>query len=420
MFRPHLIVALASLGVALATNARAAPTMGIEWEFLGRTGVVGVTRGTNGSIMLTDAQSSSAARILCLDPASDGGYPRLSFTYDMGRESEGHVRRTLEVVSGALPSDDLDAWKRTLGDMKSFFEAVRSACKPTHYMFTDTDSVEHEGDFCYASANEVRAKMPTLSSEAQCNKSPRDRGEVGFYLDLDDEGAASKLDVAFYATAVPQVNLGIALTDWGNRDLSELFQADEIKSAYVRAQKVLPSSMDPRVRGFFILYAFALNGATRAAIHKVQDPERDEAERKNLFDLYLKTKLGEVYQSVESAVQAAPFVISTDARQMSAINEALCVIRTTTDEEGLCLKYRALGASSEVNVLRDWNQAILAHDDPIGLAKALPLLDDRVVVEVRDGSHALNTATRLLMIGTDLTFLDASGETLAGMLRGLR
>jgi hypothetical protein len=435
--------------------------MGIEWEFGGRTGVVAVERVEPGDAMasgndkhdllvLRDPLRSTAQRMVCVDPGS-GGYPLVSFTYDMGLPETGFADRTLEVVTGPLAVGSSD-WLKVLGHVEMFFDALRGTCKPKRYRAVGTkDNEVHTevGVICYASAADVIANMKRMASargatlsvedQTRCNGKPLLTSyEAGFYLTYRDDGRATFLDTPFFDSATPQVNLAISLEDFAEKDLSFLFTAGSSNVAlagYTRARESAKGVVPPLLRAFFVLYGYNLTAGVMNELRAHADLD-DEADRKNRFDLFLKTTLGEVYTYVTGKIDpmtrdAQPFVISNSDLQHGDINRAFCVGKFTSPAYGAptdapyCREYTAvkigkyaLDEPKTGRPIADWNKAILAGGDPIKVAKPAKMIGDRVLVEVRSSGHPLNVAAKLSHSWEGLRLADPA--KLGDLLRDLR
>ena len=445
-----------ALALSMAGRAAADPTMGIEWEYGGKTGVIAIDRVEPGNpdatdassfdhLLLFDPQSATAQRLICVDPTGDDADPLVSFTYDMGLPSTGFTDRTLEVVTGPLAYNAKD-WAKVLKYTELFFDSLRATCTPKRYTAVGmVGNEEHRetGKLCYAPAATVIDKMRELAKirggldlaiegQAKCNKaSLGDAHEAGFYLTYDTHDRKVPLDTAFYESATPQVNLAISLDDVADKDLSFLFTPGTENIAlqsYQRARAAL-GALPPRLRAFFVLYAYTLNAGTMNRIRSAGELD-DEADRKNRFDLYLKTRLGEVYKAAIDQVGASvastqPYVISTDPGQMAKINSDLCYLKFTSTDAGdpvgqpLCLTYtvRKIGKTvvdeQSGKVIADWNKILVANVDgkgnPLEVAKPVPLKNDRVVVEIRRATQPINAAAHLTYTWEGLRLVDEPG-----------
>jgi hypothetical protein len=148
--------------------------------------------------------------------------------------------------------------------------------------------------------------------------------------------------------------------------------------------------MDPDVRGYAMLAIYGMNAYALIAERGVTPPAGAEA--KNTYDLYPKATMGDIHQAIALLFKSTDLLwVGTDDNSKDRTNKYYCFLR---DSDGpFC---HAVGADQDIDAIDDWHSDLPRN--PFNVHKRIAPFDDnglRVVLEMRNPSHAINAGARL-------------------------
>jgi hypothetical protein len=380
----------------MGTLAHADKTLGVEWEFNPKVGVIGVSvvdepdqfdghKATVGGVNFrpdTITPQDGGQRIMCSTQASTEKYPLVSITHDMMWANRGDPfgAMTLEIVTGPIDYTRRDDWTAVSTFTTQFFNAVSAVCtrkalktqrieQGLPVMTTDTVPL------CYAPVAAIVAEMnrvtPNIAQDnaaGQCEGGNPQKAEnpktVGIFM---THGFFSWNDITDVSVGNTQVNVGLDLATVGGTDLGPLFaEPDEIAGAAYKHMRSVVEELGgpPAVRGFRTLFAYSISVAVEAS-KRGSNYTPAMVANKNLYDLYPKSTLGEVYNQVKSP--------GVDPLENAA---------------KLCVQEDMSACADET--VKAWEKTIREGGNPIGVAKPIGPFGTEVVLEMRHHGHAVN------------------------------
>lgn len=415
--------------LAASTTASATTTIGIEWEFTANAGVIATTDGTPAGqkrFIDFDVNDRVEEKILCT-AATTNGLPYVTVTYDM-EWNEGPVgAHTIEIVTGPIDyAAGTAEWSKVTRFVTHFFKTLDTLCvneyvspwqaqysaKPLSWWNSET--------ICYVKAADIITEMNRTAGAAGVLPAQANAATGVGTAGVCGGEYSNPANLGFFKRKAPlftsgkwyswhhmesgntQVNVAVDVAAFASRPVEMLFNNGFGQSALaaVRSELVNKSvdltNVTPALHGFLLLQGYALNVRASAKTRGSEYTPGMVAD-KNLYDLYPKAKLGELYALIKPGATAAG-----DAALKTLIEQAsLCLVNTN-------------GACGDVT--DGWKTAITsATGDPVHVAKPIaPIASNgsyKAVMEMRLNRHAVNQAARLVPTSTsgDFVLADLNG-----------